>query len=86
MAGILRHDLLASLADSALETAIAAVATNYRSQWTADDGTQSNPMNMAADLQSYLQFRKEIMDVMTKRLLRKGKRNKTYGLADAGVI
>jgi hypothetical protein len=86
MAGILRHDLLASLADSALETAIAAVATNYRSQWTSDDGTQSNPMNMAADLQSYLQFRKEIMDVMTKRLLRKGKRNKTYGLADAGLL
>jgi hypothetical protein len=86
MASTLRIDLLNALADSALETAIAAVATNYRSQWTADDGTQSNPMNMAADLQSYLQFRKEIMDVLTKRLLRKGKRNKTYGLVDAGII
>jgi hypothetical protein len=43
-------------------------------------------MNMAADLQSYLQFRKEIMNVMTKRLVRKGLRNKTYGLADAGLL
>jgi hypothetical protein len=80
MAGILRHDLLASLADSALETAIAAVASNYRSQWTSDDGTN------LGDVQNYLQFRKEIMDVMTKRLLRKGKRNKTYGLQDAGLL
>jgi hypothetical protein len=82
MASTLRIDLLNSLADAALETAIASVATNYRSQWTAGDGTQK----ATADVQNYLQFRKEIMNVMTKRLLRKGKRNKTYGLADAGLL
>jgi hypothetical protein len=86
MASTLRIDLLNSLVDSALETAIGTVTTSYKSQWTADDGTQSNPMNMAADLQNYLQFRKEIMNLMTKRLVRKSLRNKTYGLADAGVI
>jgi hypothetical protein len=85
MASTLRIDLLNSLADAALETAIGTVTTSYKSQWTADDGTQSNPMN-SADIQTYLQFRKEIMGVLTKRLLRKVNRNKTYGLADAGVI
>jgi hypothetical protein len=40
----------------------------------------------SADIQTYLQFRKEIMNLMTKRLLRKGQRNKTYGLADAGLL
>jgi hypothetical protein len=85
MASTLRTDLLNSLVDSALETAIGTVTTSYKSQWTADDGTQSNPMN-SADIQTYLQFRKEIMNLMTKRLLRKGQRNKTYGLVDAGII
>jgi hypothetical protein len=85
MASTLRIDLLNSLADAALETAIGTVTTSYKSQWTADDGTQSNPMN-SADIQTYLQFRKEIMGVLTKRLLRKVNRNKTYGLADAGII
>jgi hypothetical protein len=85
MSSTLRIDLLNSLADAALETAIGTVTTSYKSQWTADDGTQSNPMN-SADIQTYLQFRKEIMGVLTKRLLRKVNRNKTYGLADAGII
>jgi hypothetical protein len=85
MASTLRVDLLNALVDAELETAIDNVTTNYKSQWTADDGTQSDPM-AAADVQNFLQFRKEIINVMTKRLLRKGQRNKTYGLADAGVI
>jgi hypothetical protein len=85
MASTLRIDLLNSLADAALETAIGTVTTSYKSQWDATDGTQSNPMN-SADIQTYLQFRKEIMGVLTKRLLRKVNRNKTYGLADAGII
>jgi hypothetical protein len=85
MASTLRIDLLNSLADAALETAIGTVTTSYKSQWTADDGTQSNPMN-SADIQTYLQFRKEIMGVLTKRLLRKVNRNKVYGLSDAGLL
>jgi hypothetical protein len=85
MAAILRIDLLNTLVDAELETAIDNVTTNYRSQWTSDDGTQGDPM-AAADIQNFLQFRKEIMGVMTKRLLRKLNRNKVYGLQDAGVI
>jgi predicted lipoprotein len=86
MASVLRNDLLVSLVDTALETAIASVATSYRAQWTADDGTQSDPMNLSADLQSFLQNRKEIMGMMVKRLIRKSNRNKVYGLVDAGKI
>jgi hypothetical protein len=85
MASILRTDLLNALVDAELETAIDNVTTNYKAQWTADDGTQSDPM-AAADVQNFLQFRKEVMGYMTKRLMRKLRRNKTYGLADAGVI
>jgi hypothetical protein len=85
MASTLRIDLLNSLADTALETAIGTVTTSYKAGWTADDGTQSNPMN-SADIQTYLQFRNEIMGVLTKRLMRKLRRNKTYGLVDAGII
>jgi hypothetical protein len=85
MASTLRIDLLNALVDAELETAIDNVKTNYLAQWTADDGTQSDPMN-SADIQNFLQFRKETMNVMIKRLLRKGRRNKTYGLVDAGVI
>jgi hypothetical protein len=85
MASTLRIDLLNALVDAELETAIDNVTTNYRAQWDATDGTQSDPMN-SADIQNFLQFRKEIMGVMTKRLLRKLNRNKVYGLQDAGVI
>jgi hypothetical protein len=85
MASTLRADLLLSLADTALETAISTVTSSYKSQWDATDGTQSNPMN-SADIQTYLQFRKEIMGILMKRLARKSNRNKVYGLADAGII
>jgi hypothetical protein len=80
MASILRQDLLASLTDSALETAIASVASNYRAQWP------EGSIKDTSDPQLFRQFRGEIMRYMVRRLNRKNLRNATYSLADAGRI
>jgi hypothetical protein len=82
MASILRADILNTLVDSELETAIAAVQTKYNSQWDATDGT----VNPTIDVQFAKQFRGEILKVMTRRLLRRNQRNATYSAQDAGRI
>jgi hypothetical protein len=80
MASILRTDILNNLVDAALETAIASVATSYRSQWP--EGT----INPATDVQLAKQFRGETMKLMLRRLNRRILRNATYSAQDAGRI